>query len=188
MSMVFKSKRGEGFSVGLFLSILFGLGILVIAILGFNGQLDYIFSKIKVAPYQNLQVKTDACKIAANQNSYNDYCNTFQPVNIAGADQLVNCQATQIQEALAKENLEYPSCSVVSAAEAGKKECINRAKAKTSDDKTIINDVKCSETITCDDLGGIVGVSKCNTGETVMNKGFKKEASTNVCCLNAVIG
>lgn len=185
-----RSKRGqEGITIGTLLLIILGVVVVVVIILGATGGLNFVFEKIKVAPGQSLEAKTQSCIIAAKSNLRADYCNEFASVKIAGQTQHVNCEYEDVEKNVRTEAVPL-ECGA--SATAPKVYCAQLIKAGKADESTIVNGVRCASELSCTgpELNGAFalkdasGKETCDGGDKKIKvlKGYK-EAGKQACCV-----
>ena len=94
------------------LTLLLGLVLVVLAILFFTGFFDKLNTAVGVLP-GDLEIVTQACKLAVSANLATSYCKDFKEVEmVAGGKQWVNCQYNEVRDTLDKADVPNlnPSC------------------------------------------------------------------------------
>ena len=100
MFIMFNKKGQEGITLGTLLLIILGVVVVVVIIIGATSGFGFIFDKLKLAPGQSLETKTQACIVAAKTNLNADFCREFDEVEIAGVEQYVSCDFASIRAAV----------------------------------------------------------------------------------------
>ena len=185
---MFSKKGQEGITIGTLLLIILGIIVVVVIIIGATGGLNFVFEKIKIAPGQSLEAKTQSCIIAAKSNLRADYCGEFAEVKIAGQTQHVNCEFEQVEKNVQAEAVPL-DCK--DARMTPEQYCAQLIRAKKADETTLVNGVRCAARVSCTgaELNGAFAIKEdgresCASGDKKVKvlKGYK-EAGQQACCI-----
>lgn len=176
-------------TLGTLLLIILGVVVVVVIIMGATGGLNFVFSKIGIAPGQSLEAKTQSCIIAAKSNLRADYCNEFAKVKIAGETQYVNCEFADVDKNV---RTEVSGLECKDSRTTPQQYCAQLIRAGNADERTMVNGVRCAIEISCigEELKGAFalkdsdGKESCESGDkkTLVRKGYK-EAKQKACCV-----
>lgn len=119
----FNTKGQEGITIGTLLLLVLGIVVVVVLIIGATTGFDYIFSKFKILPGQNLQAVVKACETSADLDLSVDYC-SFKKIKIDSKNEYLNCEDTRVRLGMKADLRDAVKCELINGDTQGELQCI----------------------------------------------------------------
>ncbi|MEK6893782.1 MAG: hypothetical protein AABX07_06300 [Nanoarchaeota archaeon] len=178
--MVIKDKKGDTTAWGVIISIVLALVVVWLVYSFITGSFNPLISATKNLP-QEAQIAISACNLLseAGDTLNNAYCT--QTRNAPTSDKKVTCSYLNEEKLLTKSL----TCTGT-LDEVTKKACVADYQKDGVNAKLYVNNKKCANLVTCDDLGGnqVSASNDCVDKKAVTGlKDLAGSASGSICCI-----